>query len=366
MEAKPHPKQAERLLTLHNYDILDTPREADFDEIVALASKICETPISVVNLIDEHRQWFKAEVGLGVRETPLETSLCSHVLLENSFVEIPDTLLDPRMSDNPLCLAQDGLRFYAGAQLTAPNGLPIGTLCVLDTKPRTLSDLQRETLRVLSKQVMKLLDLRLTLHNQTILLSEIDHRVKNSLQSVSSIIRIHRRAISDPDSLTAFDSIERKVQAISMLHEQLQNNGGTEGVPLDQFLERVVALNQDTTPENIRISMQAVHAVGNSKTATGIGIVVSEFIANAVKHAFPDGQPGNVTIHLANAPDGSLELTCKDDGVGSNLTEVDGDREGGSRGLGRRLMQAAASQIGATMENVASREGYTSYFRFNG
>ncbi len=103
LRATPHPQQDQRLRTLYNYEILDTPREEEFDEIVELAAEICDAPISVINLIDKDRQWFKAEVGLGARETPLETSLCSHAILEEPFVEIPDTLKDPRMADNPRC-----------------------------------------------------------------------------------------------------------------------------------------------------------------------------------------------------------------------------------------------------------------------
>ena len=170
MRAEPHPSQAERLETLRKYKILDTEREELFDDIVHLASRICETPISVVNLIDADRQWFKAETGLGVRETPLETSICSHIILSDAFVEIPDTLLDKRMADNPLCTGDPHLRFYAGAQLIAPNGLPIGTLCVLDNKPRQLNDLQRDALRVLSHQIMRELELRRSLELQDTLL----------------------------------------------------------------------------------------------------------------------------------------------------------------------------------------------------
>ena len=114
MKAQYHPFEPARLAALRAYDVLDTPRESDFDDIVMLASRICEPPIAVINLIDETRQWFKAETGLGVRETPLDTSLCAHVILQEDFVEIPDTLADASMRDNPLCLADPGLRFYAG------------------------------------------------------------------------------------------------------------------------------------------------------------------------------------------------------------------------------------------------------------
>lgn len=160
MRASCHPQEEVRLATLRGYHILDTPREADFDEIVQLAADICGTPISVVNLIDEDRQWFKAEVGLGVRETPLDTSICAHAILERGVVEVPDTALDARFQDNPLVQGDPGLRFYAGALLETQDGLPLGTLCVLDTVPRTLTEMQRSALRVLGHQVMTQLELR--------------------------------------------------------------------------------------------------------------------------------------------------------------------------------------------------------------
>src|SRR5690349_17610387 len=138
MRAETHPEESRRLQALREYDVLDTPNESDFDDLVELASAICETPISVVNLIDAERQWFKAEVGLGVRETPLSTSLCAHAILEEAYTEVPDTALDTRFAGNPFVHGPMGLRFYAGALLMTPEGLPLGTLCVLDTKPRSL------------------------------------------------------------------------------------------------------------------------------------------------------------------------------------------------------------------------------------
>ena len=106
MKPNLHPQEEERLRELRRYGILDTEREKDFDELVEIASDICEVPVSVVNFIDAGRQWFKAEVGLGVRSTPIETSLCGHVILQGDFVEIPDTLQDERMADNPLCSSE--------------------------------------------------------------------------------------------------------------------------------------------------------------------------------------------------------------------------------------------------------------------
>ncbi|PXA89779.1 hybrid sensor histidine kinase/response regulator [Caulobacter sp. D4A] len=164
--ADPAEREADRLATLRRYDILDTPREAAFDEIVSLAAEICGAPIAVVNLIDEHRQFFKAEVGLGVRETPLETSFCAKAILEDDFLLVPDATRDHRFDGNPLVTGEPHLRFYAGALLKTAEGLPIGTLCVLDTAPKALSPLQQRTLQVLARQVMSQLDLRLSLQHR--------------------------------------------------------------------------------------------------------------------------------------------------------------------------------------------------------
>lgn len=166
MKATTHPQEPERLQALERYAILDTPREADYDDITQLASAICDAPISVINLIDRDRQWFKSEVGLGVRETPLESSLCAHAILQNDFMVIPDTLADSRFCDNPLCVSEPHLRFYAGALLTTPDGFPLGTLCVLDHKPRELTPLQRQALRTLARQVTTQLELRRTVNEQ--------------------------------------------------------------------------------------------------------------------------------------------------------------------------------------------------------
>ena len=153
-------RERHRLTALARYDVLDTPREPSFDEIVALAAKLCDVPIAVINFIGEDRQFFKAEVGLGVRETPLDSSFCAKAILEGDFLLVPDATLDPRFDCNPLVVGEPHIRFYAGALLKSEDGLPIGTLCTLDHRPRQLTDLQQETLRVLARQVMSQLELR--------------------------------------------------------------------------------------------------------------------------------------------------------------------------------------------------------------
>ena len=149
-----------RLAELARYQVMDTPREPSFDEIAALTAKLCDTPIAVVNLVGDGRQFFKAEVGLGVRETPMESSFCAQALREDEFLLVPDATRDPRFNTNPLVTGAPHIRFYAGALLKTQDGLPLGTLCVLDYRPRELTALQTDAMHVLARQVMAQLDLR--------------------------------------------------------------------------------------------------------------------------------------------------------------------------------------------------------------
>ncbi len=152
--------EKERLAALRSYDILDSPREDAFDDITRLIAHVCQVPIAVINLIDEDRQFFMSEIGLGVRETPLDVSICSHALLQKGLFIVADTLQDERFVDNPLVIGDPHLRFYAGALLETAEGLPLGTLCVLDYQTRDLSFEQKSALQTLARHVMHLLELR--------------------------------------------------------------------------------------------------------------------------------------------------------------------------------------------------------------
>ncbi|WP_438646663.1 PAS domain-containing protein [Salinarimonas soli] len=151
-----------RLEALSRYAILDTPPEQAFDDLCAIAARVCRAPIAVVNLVEETRQFFKAEIGLGVRETPVDVSICAHAILQRDLFVVPDTTRDPRFACNPLVQGAPHLRFYAGALIETPEGVPIGTVCVLDHQPRPdgLTDEQADTLRALARQAMTQLEHR--------------------------------------------------------------------------------------------------------------------------------------------------------------------------------------------------------------
>lgn len=131
--------EAERLKTLGSYEILDTRPEDRFDELTRLAALICGTPIALVSLVDEDRQWFKSKVGLEASQTPREQAFCAHAIMSQDLLVVRDASKDPRFAANPLVLGEPHIRLYAGAPLTAPNGHNLGALCVIDRKPRRLS-----------------------------------------------------------------------------------------------------------------------------------------------------------------------------------------------------------------------------------
>ncbi len=368
MKAALHSAEEYRLAALRHYGILDTPREADFDDVVEVASAICGTPISVINLIDQGRQWFKAEVGLGVRETPIDSSICAHAILQPGLFVIPDTTQDPRFADNPLVTGDPYLRFYAGALLETPEGFPLGTVCVLDYKPRELDETQKAFLRLMARQVMKLLELRrinarehaarlraeeLVRENAT-LVREGDHRVMNSLQLVQSVLSLQSRNAVSPETKAQLEMASNRVLAIATVHKQLHLTGSLEEIDFDAFLYRLSESLKSTAPPHITaIKVTAQNSKLRSDLASGMGMLVAELVTNSFKHAYADGQHGIVAVDFKQTANGwCLEVSDEGQGLPAGL---DIDR---SKGVGMQVVKAFVRRLNATLD-VSSRPGRT-------
>jgi two-component system, NtrC family, sensor kinase len=151
-----------RIAALHQYSILDTLPEQIYDDVTALASLICGTPMSMVTLVDADRQWFKSVVGHDLSETPRSMSFCAHTLGTARTLIVKDAQQDPRFADNPAVAGPPGIRFYAGAPIVEPNGHVLGTVCVIDTTPRALSPIQVAALESLARHTMALMETRRT------------------------------------------------------------------------------------------------------------------------------------------------------------------------------------------------------------
>lgn len=347
-----HPQEEERLRELRRYGILDTQREKDFDELVEIASDICEAPVSVVNFIDAGRQWFKAEVGLGVRSTPIETSLCGHVILQGDFVEIPDTLQDERMADNPLCTSEPGFRFYAGAVLKGRNGLPLGTLCVLDHKPRSLTDRQRRILAVLSKHVMSELNLRLALEEERVLRREVDHRVKNSLASIGAMLSMKARRTSNETLRMELDNAGTRIRSLSSLHAELHELESGDYVDLKSLFERVQTDLRSLIPDDAKLSICVEAIKATPQLANAMLLIVNEFVSNSVKHGLQDGG-GSIRV-VIDGDAKSWTIVCQDNGT---ATALDAEQAMSRSGLGTRVIHSLANSLNANALWVASGKG---------
>ena len=153
--------ESNRIQKLLSYKVLDTGAETAYDDLALIAAQICGTSTSAVSLIDSGRQWFKAKVGMEVSETPRDTAFCAHAILKPQVMIVPDARLDERFANNPMVVGEPFIRFYAGAPIVTPEGYAMGTLCVLDSEPKTLDAKQIAALEAIARQVVGLLEMRL-------------------------------------------------------------------------------------------------------------------------------------------------------------------------------------------------------------
>jgi GAF domain-containing protein len=152
------PNEEERLAELEGLNLLDTASEADFDQVTARLTRLFNVPMALITLVDKNRQWFKSQAGLPAdlaeaRSTSRDISLCGHVIAKDEVLIVRDLARDPRFANNPF-VKENGLRFYAGVPLRGPNGFPIGSLCILDTKPREMTSQEQELLKMIAGDLM--------------------------------------------------------------------------------------------------------------------------------------------------------------------------------------------------------------------
>ncbi|MCL5126884.1 MULTISPECIES: ATP-binding protein [unclassified Algibacter] len=388
--------EAERLKNLESYNILDTLPEIDYDNITAIAAEICGTPIALISLLDNKRQWFKSHHGIDTTETPKEQSFCAHAINNTDGVFIvPDTREDFRFHDNPLVTGDSNAIFYAGAQLTSKNGLPLGTLCVMDHKPNVLNEGQIKSLSALSNQVMNLLELRKNKFLLEKTLKDLEeknhelerfayiaaHDLKSPLINISSLAEIFIEDYKlkiDAEGLKLLELILSSADSLRGLVDGLLNYSRSDGllkekkstINLQELTTEIAQLfNSDHRVKMVlKSSLETVHV---NKTA--IHHILMNLVSNAIKYSDKD----DVLIEMnVEETDTHYQFFIKDNGPGiapSNQSKIfklfakvaDQDKFGqAGHGIGLATVKKIVKKLGGKI-SVTSELGQGATFNFS-
>jgi PAS domain S-box-containing protein len=234
--------EVDRLKALHRYEILDSDTEQDFDDITLLASHICGTPIALISLLDENRQWFKSRVGTTASETSRDIAFCAHGILQTGLFVVNDARTDKRFSDNPQVTGDPGIRFYAGAPLITSDGHALGILCVKDHVPRELSAEQKAALQALSRQVVSQLELRRSMAEQ----SKAEQALKRAHDELELRVRQRTAELVQANRALQAENSQRKQAEQALQQSQKRLRDLIDGVGPSMFVGLL-------TPEGILI-----------------------------------------------------------------------------------------------------------------
>ena len=400
--------EAERLQALADYGLMDTPPEPVFDEIVALASYVFRAPIALVSLLDEKRQWFKARTGLDVSEIPREHAFCVHTILEPEGMVVSDALSDPRFASNPFVTGKPGIRFYAGTPLRTREGHALGTLCVLDTKPRFhLDPEQMQALQMLGRHLMAQIEIRyssaflaralverrqaeleeqnrLVEHDRELqrlneskdrFMTMLAHELRTPLASILNAVELLR----SPEPEDAVEIIEGQVRHLSRLIEDL--------LDLSRFAKGKITLKKTTLDlvETVRVvtrAMQSVVAKGGQHFEMHLPeeplwvkadpIRLEQILGNLLTNAIKFTSQGK-QIHLALEREAlHAVLRVRDQGIGippemqqrifDPFVQVEETRTNGGLGLGLPLVRQLVQLHNGSVEVQSAGMGHGSEF----
>lgn len=336
IRAEHHPQEERRIRDLNSYSVLDSLPEEDYDNLTSIAAQICGTPISLISLVDDHRQWFKSRHGLGAEQTPKEYAFCAHAILEpsNVFV-VNDARQDERFHDNPLVVKDPNVIFYAGVPLVSENGMPLGTLCVIDNTPRELSDGQVNSLKALSQQVMNLLELRkkkrlLEETNEALEKKNQDlerfafvaaHDIKSPLKNIASLTEmlsessIHQRGKETNRILSLLKDSSRKLVSLvdgllDYSQAEITLKEGSTLVSLKQLEKDLRTLFQINDEVQIKIHSELDHIKVNQ---VALEQTLINLIANAIKYG--DKEVAHIGIKVYQC-DTHYKIQVDDNGPG--------------------------------------------------
>jgi signal transduction histidine kinase/ActR/RegA family two-component response regulator len=394
-EAKIPKNEEERLKELRRYEVLDTLPEADFDDFTRIASYICGTPIALISLVDESRQWFKSKHGLGAPETPRSIAFCSHAILQDGVFVIPDSFKDERFHDNPLATAAPDVRFYAGAPLKTASGYNVGTLCVIDNKPKKIDQKQIEALETLARQVVNLLELRLAkkvsekeLECKSSFFANMSHEIRTPLNGVLGFTSLLLDEKLSKEAHGHVQHIKECGESLLMVINDILDLSKIEAgklnidhVPMD--LEKTIetaifVFHKTVTEKGITINYKVSNEVPKVISGDPLRLrqVLLNLIGNAVKFTDKGFINIDVSLNHENSSEGiNLLVRVEDSGIGipshaigrlfNSFEQADSSttRKYGGTGLGLAICSKLVSLMGGKIW-VESEDGKGSTFSF--
>ena len=347
-----------RLAAVRRYDILDTPPDGSFDHVAKVAASLFDVPIAIISLVDHDRIWFKARYGLDVEQIGRDPGLCASAILQTDPYVLTDASCDPRSLANPLVAGEFGLRFYVAAPLRTGDGHNLGTLCVIDHKPRVVSEEQIAQLEALAAVVMDQMELRLAarravteleqmvalkdaaLERSSMLTREIDHRVMNSLQQVSALLSLQARGLGNSDAAHQLTLASTRVSAVARVHQHIFQSEDGKIFGCLEYLTRVCADLSGMFGDELTISIEGCEADLPVAIIPPIGLAVNELSTNAAKNGATA-----ISVLFDRSGERHFALAVSDNGRGF----PPGFDPENSPGLGMKVVRMVARQLGGTL-----------------
>lgn len=360
-------REARRIEAVRRYDILDTPPDGSFDRITALAARMLGTPIAIVSIVDTDRIWFKSHHGLEVQQISRDPGLCASAIMHNGPWLVNDALIDLRTVTNPLVAGEFGLGFYLGVPLQTYDGFNLGTLCVLDFQPRTVTEDLIDHLKDLASVVMDQLELRLSARSAIadltvaveqkdvayrqaeLMAKEIDHRVMNSLQLIASMLALQSAQLRGTPAALEISKAAGKIVAVAQVHQHMHLNESITTMDCADYLKRLcIGLSGMLDGDKAAlINVDAVSISLPSEEIGRIGLIVNELVTNALKYGAT-----SLNVQLSQTDDVQYCLSVTDNGAGlpANFTPE------AMPGLGMKVIVSLVRNLNGVLSYASDEE----------